>query len=146
MVNNKCDITAIQQQNSNRVTIINGIWGTVSLKQGDCMPTTNKTPTCSACPTEREIRIYNYTTIQDIEPAAGNPSLAKSFKTQLVKTVIADDQGFYQADIPSGKYSVVIVEDGNLYFNVLDDQGGISPVTFSQGKVNLDLVVDHAAY
>lgn len=146
MINDKCDMASIQQQNSSRVTITNGIWGTVSLKQGDCMPTTNKTSTCSACPVEREIRIYKYTTLQDIEPATDNPSLAKSFKTQLIKTVMADDQGFYQADLPAGKYTVVIVEDGNLYLNVLDNQGGISPVTVSQGKVNLNLVVDHAAY
>ncbi len=146
MANDKCDMMAIQQSNSARVTIANGVWGTVSLKQGDCMPTTSKTSTCSACPVEREVRIYSYTTLQDIEPATDNPSLAKSFKTQLIKTVMADDQGFYQADLPAGKYSVVIVEDGNLYLNVLDNEGGISPVTIAQGRVNLNLVVDHAVY
>ncbi|WCT13572.1 hypothetical protein [Mucilaginibacter jinjuensis] len=144
MVNNKCDIVSIQQQNSSRITITNGVWGTVSLLQGNCMPTTDKNSTCSQCPVEREVRIYNYTTIQDIVPADDNPALAKSFKTQLIKTVMADERGFYQADLPEGKYTIVVVEDGKLYAPTFDGNGGLSSVAVKPGRVNFNLVLNHA--
>jgi hypothetical protein len=146
MVNDKCNILTIQQQNSSRVTVASGVWGTVSLRQGNCMPTSDKTSTCSECPAEREVRIYSYTTIHDVEPVTSSPYLDKNFKTQLIKTVMADDQGFYQTELPEGKYTVVIVEDDNLYVPTFDVDGGLSTVTVKQGKVNLNLLINRAVY
>lgn len=141
-----CDMTAIKKSNSSKVSISSGIWGTVSLIQGNCMPTTDKNSTsCSECPIKREVRIYNYTTIQDAEPATVI-GLYNSFKTQLIKTVFTDDQGFFQAEVPDGKYTVVFVENGKLYATNFDGQNGISSATVQHAKVNVNLLLNKAVY
>lgn len=141
-----CNIVAVKTANSFKVTIKNGIWGTTSLRQGNCMPTTQKnSTTCLECPIKREVRIYTYTTIQDAEPANYN-GLYNSFKTQLIETVFTDDQGFFQADVPDGKYSVIFVENGKLYATNFDGQNGISSATVQHAKVNVNLLLNKAVY
>jgi hypothetical protein len=39
-----CDIQKAYADNLGKVTIINGVWGTVSLAEGDCMPTVPYNP------------------------------------------------------------------------------------------------------
>jgi hypothetical protein len=142
-----CDIQKTQAQNSSKVTITKGVWGTVSIRQGNCMPMVGPTPsTCTECAIQREVRIYAYTKSINATPATPVNGLYDSFNTQLIKTVTTDAQGFFQADLPDGKYTVVFVEDGKLYASTGDGQGGISPVEIQQTKVNLNLVLNRAVY
>lgn len=141
-----CNIISAKDINSKKVTINNGVWGTLSMRQGNCMPTIGvKFTTCLECPIKREVRVYNYTTTQDAELSTGG-KLFNNFKTQLIKTVYTDEQGFFQVELPNGKYSVVFVEDGKLYANTFDGLGGISSVIISDTKTNVNLVLDKAVY
>jgi hypothetical protein len=138
-----CNMVEVLQQNSRKVTIGSGIWGTTSLRTGDCMPTTGSSSTCSQCPVKREVRIYAYTTLPDAVQTPGTIAY-DSFKTQLIKTVTSDEQGFFEAELPNGKYTVVLVENGKLYANSFDGNGGISSGNVQQSKVNVDVVLNRA--
>ena len=68
-----------------------------------------------------------------------------SFSTQLIKEFDTDADGFFQVDIPAGRYTIVVVENGKLYPFGLDGQGGLSPISFSGGKQNLNLTLTYKA-
>ncbi len=144
--NINCNMQSVKELNSKKVTISQGVWGTVSLRQGNCMPMVgSQSTTCSECPIKREVRVYAYTTTQDAEPNTGIKSF-DGFKTQLIRIINADENGFFQATLPNGKYSVVFVEEGKLYANNFDGFGGISTATINNNSINLNLVLDHAVY
>src|SRR5215831_3265411 len=125
-----CNIDQVYADNAKKVTIKSGIWGTVSLVEGNCMPGTSNS-TCRNCPVKRTVKIYQYTLSSKATPSNGSTVFFESFSTQLVSQVSTDDQGFYQADIPAGHYSVAIIENGKLYANGTDGQGGLNPIMFS---------------
>ncbi|MES2279139.1 MAG: hypothetical protein V4592_24115 [Bacteroidota bacterium] len=140
-----CDIQKTKSINNGKVTIVNGVWGTVSIRQGDCMPMSPPaTNTCTECAIQREVRIYAYTKSTDATPAIPVTGLYDSFSTQLIKTVTTDSQGFFEITLPDGKYTIVFVEGGKLYASIGDGQGGISPVTVAQNKVNFNLLLNRA--
>lgn len=141
------DLQKAYEVNAAKVTITNGVWGTVSTVQGDCMPTTDpKASTCKSFVIQREVRIYAYTKNSNASPAIPLNGLYDSFNTQLIKTTTTDTMGFYEAALPDGTYTVVFVENGKLYADGGDGQGGISPVTVAQNKVKLNLVLNRAVY
>lgn len=143
-----CNITETKLANSGKVTISSGIWGTVSHRQGNCMPSfgTSLTTTCMECPIQTQVRIYAYTTLQNAQPATTGSPYFDNFSTSLIKTINSDAQGFFQTNLPDGKYSIALAQEGKLYAALSDGQGGIWPVSVSQGKVNMDLVFDTAVY
>jgi len=143
----KADIDKVQEKNSAKVTITSGVWGTVSKKEGDCMPIYDaKTTTCKQYAIQREVRIYAYTTNDNATPKVPLNGLYDSFNTQLVKTVNADAEGFFQTQLTDGKYTIVFVEEGKLYASTGDGQGGISPVEVKNNKVVANLVLNRAVY
>src|SRR3954467_15108135 len=64
-----CDMQQVYDENAEKVTINKGVWGTVSLAKGDCMPTVPYTP-CKVhqCPVKRTIKIYQYTKTNNTIP------------------------------------------------------------------------------
>jgi hypothetical protein len=68
-----------------------------------------------------------------------------TFNTQLVTQIDTDENGFFQVDIPAGQYTIVVVENGKLYANTSDGQGGLSPFTISTGKNNVNLTMTYKA-
>jgi hypothetical protein len=141
-----CNIEQVYSDNAKKVTITNGVWGTVSCIEGDCMPTV---PACNSCcrncPVKRTVKIYQYTTINDV--VTNNPygTFFDSFTTQLIVQVDTDENGFFQTDIPAGYYSIVVVENGKLYANTRDGQGGISPFILTTGTKNVNLAMTYNA-
>ena len=146
-VDEKCNMPAIYASNASKANIANGVWGTISITQGNCMPTVNVTTSCSTCAKQREVRVYEYTKIADaVQNKAGGPSFYDNFKTKLIQSVQADSKGFYQIILPDGLYTIVIVEKGLLYAPLMDGLGGLSPVTVNGGKVKADLTLNYAVY
>jgi hypothetical protein len=142
------NIEAVRALNAAKVTITNGVWGTVSTIEGNCMPFigTGTASTCKAYAIQREVRIYAYTTTNDALPKNPLIGLYDSFSTALLKTVQADAKGFYQVSLPDGKYTIVFVEDGKLYSNSFDNNGGLTAVEVKQNKVLANLVLMRAVY
>jgi len=141
----RCDIQKIYTENEAKVTITNGIWGTIASMEGNCMPMLPSSSSCQTCAAKRTVKIYEYTLPGQATRSGNSPSFFDSFSTRLVAQVDADENGFYQTTIPAGHYTIVIVENGQLYANGSDGQGGISPVTYTTGKLNVNLTMTYKA-
>jgi hypothetical protein len=141
-----CDIQQVYVDNANKVTITNGVWGTISMMEGNCMPTVPpSTNSCKNCPVKRTVKIYQYTLFSNATPSGNSTIFFDSFNTQLVAQVDADDNGFFQVSIPAGHYTIAIVENGKLYANGGDGQGGLSPFTLSSGTQNVNITITYKA-
>lgn len=138
-----CNMQQVYADNAKKVTIISGIWGTVSDMEGDCMP--GLTNTCKNCPVQRTIKIYQYTLQANATPSNNSSVLFDSFNSPLIAEVDADTSGFFQANIPSGHYSIAVVQNGKLYANSLDGLGGLNPFTFTSGRQNINIVMANTA-
>ena len=141
-----CDMQKVYDDNAQKVTIPGGIWGTVALMEGNCMPVVPPTAsTCKICPVQRTLRIYDYTKPEQASPS-NTRTFYDSFTTQLIKEVTTDENGFFQTELPAGHYTIVAVEKGKLYAFGPDGQGGISPFTFTGGKQNINLTLIYAVF
>jgi len=142
----RCDMQNIYTENAAKVTITSGIWGTDSSMEGDCMPMVlTGSSTCTNCPVKRTVKIYEYTLLSQATPSDNSLIFFDSFSTRLVAQVDTDVNGFYQTTIAAGHYTIVIVEDGKLYANGSDGQGGLSPVTYATGRQNVNLTMTYKA-
>ena len=141
-----CDIQQTYNENATKITISNGIWGTVSSMEGDCMPGMPPSSlSCTHCPAKRTVKIYGYTLLSQAIPFANSPVFFDSFSTNLIAQVNADDDGFFQLNIPNGHYTIVVVENGKLYASGSDGQGGINPIIFSGGLQNVNQIMTYKA-
>lgn len=134
-----CNIQKTYEENASKVTVTNGIWGTVAFMQGNCMPIADP-KVCTTCPVKRTVRIYEYTTTSQASPQTFT-QFYNSFNTVLVKQIETDGNGFFQTSLTPGKYTIVVIENGKLYAFGGDGQNGISVVNYTGGaqKVNLTL-------
>ncbi len=141
-----CNIQQILAANALKVTIINGIWGTVSSYEGNCMPVIGPNSTCKHCPAQRTVKIYAYTTAANAVASSGLNGFYDSFNTTLIKQTDTDSDGFFQMDLPTGNYTMVIVENGKLFGNrSTDGQGGINPFTYTNGQQKVDFSMTYKA-
>ena len=144
-----CDIQQVYNENAKKVSITNGVWGTVSLAEGNCMPSVPYTPCkIQRCPIKRTVKIYQYSTTSNTIPFNPYGPFFDSLNTQLVRQVNTDENGFFQADIPTGHYSIFIVENGKLYAdnNKKDNQGGLYPLSFTSGMINVNLELYYVTF
>jgi hypothetical protein len=140
-----CDIMATYTANAAKVTINSGVWGTLSSMEGDCMPAIDpNNSTCTHCPVQRVIRIYEYTLRSNAVPSS-QYGFYDSFNTQLLQEMTTDTDGFFQFSIPAGLYTIVIVENGKLYAPGLDGAGGLSPLDYTSGLLNFNLKLTYKA-
>jgi len=136
-----CDIDKARADNASKVTIANGLWGTLSILTGNCMPMVPPgSTTCSHCPAKRTIRIYEYTTTAQATPANRGPWY-DSFNTRLLKEFSSDDNGFYQVEIDPGTYTAVAIDNNKMYSYGIDGQGGISTINITAGKQKADMMM-----
>jgi hypothetical protein len=141
-----CDIQQAYTDNAKKVTIQNGVWGTVANTEGDCMPIISPCRNCcSTCPVKRTVKIYQYTLNTDASTSDPGTAFFDSFNTPLVAQVDTDENGFFQATLPAGRYTIVIVENGKLYAPISDGQGGLSPFTLATGTLNVNLSMTYKA-
>ena len=134
-----CDIQQVYAANTAKVTVTNGIWGTVSSMEGNCMPVIGPGSTCKHCPVKRTVKIYTYTTTANAVLSAGLSGFYDSFNTTLVKQVDTGNEGFFQTDLPAGNYTLVIIENGKLFGNnSTDGSTGINPFTHTSGQQKVD--------
>ena len=122
--------------NSGKVTITQGIWGDVWFWRGSFMPNShNGTITAVA----REMRIHEITRLDQVDQFPYTATFYTAIHTALVATVHSDEAGFFQVELPPGRYSLFSVEDvlGDtlFYANEFDLDLNICPVLVEEGKV-----------
>lgn len=144
----QCDIEKTRTENLAKRTITEGVYGTVGLVTGDCMPTTDPGPShCIHCPAKRTVQIYQYTTMAQAVRSTTPPYYYDHFTTQKLAETVADEKGFYQISIGPGQYTIVTVEDGKIYANSYNGLGGISPIKVeSNVALRANLTVSKAVY
>jgi hypothetical protein len=141
-----CDIQQTYALNAQKVTITSGVWGTVSSMEGNCMPMVQPgISTCTNCPVKRTVKIYQYTLRSNAASSGTSSIFFDNFNTQLVASIDADEDGFFQANIPAGHYTIAILENGKLYANETDGQGGLNPFTLSTGILNANVTMTYRA-
>ena len=130
--------------NAHKVNITQGVWGTVLFWEGDFMPTTDlESPRGKICPVTREL--YIHTATPDDSVLRVSSSFFKEIYTRLVAVVISDNEGFYQVNLPPGKYSIFVKED-TLFYAGISDGIHIQPVTVVQDSVQrLDIDITYKA-
>jgi hypothetical protein len=126
-----CKGTQYPERHGNRVSIAQGVWGDVWFWAGDFMPVCSSGTVSGVA---REMQIYELTSTGQTEPAQG--TFFRRVSTRRVASVIADRDGFFQVDLPPGRYSLFAKEDSLLYANGWDGQGNIYPVTVDSARVS----------
>jgi hypothetical protein len=122
----------IQRDNEIRVTISQGVWGTVRFWEGDFMPSTDHT-SGKITPVVRDIYIYEAATMNDLVFSSSSGVFVNEVKTKFVKKVTSDKAGFFQTALEPGNYSF-FVKENDLYFASETTKNGY--VMFANVKKN----------
>lgn len=130
---------------SGAYTIKQGVSGKVSLLQGNAMPSPDLPATGAAKAVERTIKIYRQTNLNQV---IGEGTLFKQVNAKLVKTLRTDENGFYQAKLFPGSYSIFTVEDGDqLFANSFDSKGSIATFEVKPNEVSIfNILINYKAY
>ncbi|ULQ55240.1 hypothetical protein KJS94_11360 [Flavihumibacter rivuli] len=140
-----CNVSSIEEGNKGRVSITQGVYGTIWFTEGNCMPGVGGTPDCRTCPVSRELRIYEYTVMNDVELSTKGGGFFSRFNTRLVATTRSDANGFFQLTLAPGTYTMAVVEDGLLYANRFDRGTGIFPISVGTGVSQEDFPITYKA-
>jgi hypothetical protein len=125
-----------RNEGNSKISITEGIWGTVLQREGNCMPFiggVNPNP-CKIFPVEREIWVYEYA-IYEKDAIPITFVFYEQVNTKFVSKTTSDEEGFFELELKPGKYSVFVIEKGLLYARGSDGYGGICPVTVEMSKV-----------
>lgn len=138
------NITELIEKNLEKITIGNGLSGTVYQVEGNCMPIIDENSTCKTFPIKRKILVYEYTTTSQL---IGTGTSYESILTQKIAETESDSEGFYEINLGPGIYSIFVFEKGNYYANNFDGNGGIHPVEIIADSLSLEhLSLDYAVY
>ncbi len=142
------NIEALLKHNQEKINLSEGLAGTVINIEGNCMPMIvvegEGENTCLRYPVRRVIHIHEYTCRNNSEHLQGG--FHTNVETVLIAKVESDAEGFFQAELPPGKYSLFISEENMLYANLWDGQGGVQPVEVREGEVSVAILeISHSA-
>ena len=131
-------------QNTGKLNIKQGVYGHVYWLQGNMMPSPDEPNANGGKPIEKQINIYKVVSFKDVE---GQAPLFTKINAELVKTVKSNAQGFYQCELPPGKYSIFTVEEeGSFFANNFNGEGEINTVEIVAGqRIKLDINVNYKA-
>lgn len=118
-------------------TIDQGLAGEVRWLEGNLMPTIGEEPETDdekrkGEPVQRELHIYELTTMDE---ATAEGTFFYDIQSPLVKTVESDKDGYFQVELPAGRYSVFVQEEEGLFANIFDGEGNINPVEIKNDEV-----------
>ena len=122
-------------ENDEKVTVVQGVWGNVWFWEGNHMPSPDEgDPSGTITPVEREIYITETAMISDAV-AAADPGFYSAVNTTLIATATSDSDGFYEAALPPGSYSVFIRENGLFYADSFSGNGEIGMITVEPDQI-----------
>ena len=136
-------------------TITQGVYGVILERYGDFMPGfEGDQRDHGERYVKRDIYVYEYTLPQDVktvEPYDINKVTPEMMPTRLVAKTRSTKNGFYQIQLPAGKYSIFILEQGRLYYTDgylgFYGDGGMNPLTIRSGEVTeLDMMIHNECY
>lgn len=123
------NIDALLEHNLDKVDVAEGLAGTVIFIEGNCMPGSENS--CLRYPVRRVVHIHEYTHRSETEHQGGG--FHKNIQTQRVAKVQTDAEGFFEAALPPGNYSLFIEEEGMFYANLWNSEGFIQASKVTEG-------------
>ena len=152
IITSSCDkYERLIDKNERKITIQQGVAGTVVVKSGDLMPFPEKEPEIEVLKNTK-LHIYELITLDSstniINYTSGLYSL-DSLGSKYVKTIESDKNGFYQTYLPVGEYSIIIENNTGhyskpfLYYCQEDAEGNsvVLPVNISPEAVLVKNIV-----
>lgn len=141
----KPDIETLIKRNKSKITIKTGVAGTLLRKEGNCMPGIGGfSSTCKSYPVKRTILIYDATKFDKVQ---GFGPLFNSVSSNLIAQCDSDQDGFFQATLAPGKYSIFISDSSKFYANLSDGSGIMNPLTIKIDSVSITKqILDYAVY
>lgn len=137
-------IDELYEYNSLKISISQGLAGTLTLKEGNCMPMIGGSGYCNTFPVERTIEIFECTTKDDV---GGYFPLYDEVNSKFIAKTKTDVDGFFQLELSPGKYSVFIFEKDKYYANFYNGDGVINPIEiFADSILSQNLRIDYAVY
>jgi hypothetical protein len=128
-------------QDTRKTMIKEGVSGYVRVWEGDFMPTITdgssrkRGRSGTIKPVAREILFYQPLKFTELTKSRNSPYFYEEPKDKFVKKANSDAEGFFEIELPPGRYSVLIKEEQGYYASSGDGQGFVMPVEVSQGKV-----------
>lgn len=139
------NIENLYRHNEEKVSITQGVWGTLTERTGNWQPVIDGNSDAKEFPIQREIRVYEYTTINDFSDNSLIEYDINAIQTSFVAKTTADTEGFYEITLQPGTYSVFIIENDKLYAGGGDGNGGLNPVIIRENeRSKLNLSVHHS--
>ena len=135
----KGELEIFRENNQKKVSVSQGVWGTILKIEGDCMPGIvgeERPNPCRVFPVIREVLVFEYTTDKDVVYSLIYPTFYEKVNTKLIARTTSDNEGFFELALQPGKYSVFVIEDGLLYAAGCDGLGGINPLTVELSNVS----------
>lgn len=124
-------------ENDDQVSLSQGVWGNVWFWSGNHMPTIEPEDISGTIePVEREIYIHEVASLDAVTIAEGKGlPFYEKINTPLVKVVMSNAAGLYQAELPTGEYSLFVKEGDLFYANQFDTQGNINTVAVVENQM-----------
>jgi hypothetical protein len=134
-------------------SIVQGIYGRVLFWEGDFMPTYPEDDSGGEVyPVVRDVCIFKAVlhddvewTYVEIEPGCYT-HLATAVPSDLVKVVKSNRKGYFEAELPPGRYSIFVREGGYYYANRVDGAGYVFPAEVDEdGTVGVQFDITYMA-
>ena len=135
-----------------KLTIPEGIYGTVMLRTGDCMPqvgrrrkdgTLELPPRQNPCTftiVDREVYIYPVLGSKHTWRGTYLPNDVAPFR------IVRSKNGFYEVELPAGSYSVLVEDGGKKYCMFGNSNDEACPVTIKAGELwEYQILINHAS-
>lgn len=115
-----------------------GVHGQIEWAEGNQMPgpvdPSRPAPRPKPKGVKRQVLVYAPQNMNTLKGDGGG-FFDKPATAPLLK-LDSNDQGCFKAQLPAGKYSLFVNEEGRLYANIFDGEGVIFPVEVRQGQVS----------
>lgn len=116
-------MTGTGPYNAEKVTISQGLWGTVWFDRYEfsCFPR-------DVVPIRRQVFIHERTHFSEMEQTSFvGESYYDAIHTRVVAVTTSDETGFFQVQLPPGTYSVFAKVGPYFYANTGDGDGNMAP-------------------
>lgn len=127
------------------ITISEGVWGEVLWLEGNHQPGSDGGTTE---PVSREVHVHEPAMQSDVVAATDRPDaygVYSEVNTPLVASVTSDTEGFYEASLEPGTYSVFVEDEGDWYCNGSSADGLCTITIEAEQLTEYDIRIDYAA-
>lgn len=124
--------------------IMRGVYGSVAIQSGNCMPTVCTQPPCAtSCasePSATKITVRAPATQKNMNVAT------LTEPTELILETASDGSGKFEIALPNGSYSIFAENNGVEYCNSFASQGEACQVTVKDDLTEFNITIDRATY